>query len=178
MAAVEEEDPNAKGLGFAGSASLASAGFVAPKENRGGAVFSDKGASFFAGVAPKEKMVSCFFASAPLDGGGAPKTNFGLSTASFSPAASVAAGAPKLKVGTPGFAAAMAGAGVFAFSISSATAATALSFCSLFLAKNDAGHFLAANGAAAAAGDCPASVSSSKGKGRDAAWVCIPGGAN
>ena len=60
-------------------------------------------------------------------------------------------GAPKLKVGTPGFAAAMDGAGDFAFSISSATAAAVLSFCSLFLAKKDAGHFFTAG---AGAPDC------------------------
>ena len=96
-------------------------------------------------------LITPFFSSCftPLPKVGAwdPKETFPKEGA----AVSAAFGAPKLKVGTPGFAAAMDGAGDLAFSISSATAAAVLSFCSLFLAKKDAGHFFTAG---AGAPDC------------------------
>ena len=66
-------------------------------------------------------------------------------------------------------AASRAGAGFLAFSISSATAATALSFCFLLDARNDEGHFFIAGGASCSS----CSSSSSAGSGSAAALTAV-----
>mmetsp|Transcript_10099 Transcript_10099/g.28615 ORF Transcript_10099/g.28615 Transcript_10099/m.28615 type:complete len:201 (+) Transcript_10099:2557-3159(+) len=147
-------------FGFSASLSVA----VAPNEKEGN-FLSDAGVDAL-GVDPKEKR-SVFFVSLSPPRGAAPKVNFGFS-ASFS-ASSLLGALPKVKVGAPGFARDTAGAGFLAFSISSATAATALSLSFLFLAKNEAGQAFTAG--VAGVGDPPIAVSScpSAGKGTDAA---------
>mmetsp|Transcript_31209 Transcript_31209/g.67218 ORF Transcript_31209/g.67218 Transcript_31209/m.67218 type:complete len:345 (+) Transcript_31209:1137-2171(+) len=139
---------------------------VAPKANPFGFPLS---------LPPPMVVLSTFGAppKAPED----PNPNLGGSSFSLaSPVTGV--DDPKLKVGTPDFGAAIVG-GFLAFSISSATAATALSFSFLFFSKNAVGHCFT-EGVAAPAMEKPclgsASVSpsaSSSGRGRDAAWTAV-----
>ena len=154
-------DPKVKGLAAGLTSSFWGAGLGAEPKEKMSVAFFAKGGS--AGLLPKEKEGVLEPAMLPP---AAPKVK-GLAAASS--AAPLAAGVPKLKVGTPGLAASRAGAGFLAFSISSATAATALSFCFLLDARNDEGHFFIAGGASCSS----CSSSSSAGSGSAAALTAV-----